>query len=56
VSFLTSDAEVFDRLSEPRESPGISSNRVAAAKKLAARLPSFLLTICETCSPASSNG
>jgi site-specific DNA recombinase len=41
VSFLKSDAEVFDRLSEKRESPGISSNRVTAAKKLAARLPSL---------------
>jgi site-specific DNA recombinase len=41
VAFLKSDAEVFDGLSEERESPAISSNRVAAAKKLAARLPSL---------------
>ena len=41
VAFLKSDAEVFDRLSEEGESPAISSNRVAAAKKLAARLPSL---------------
>jgi site-specific DNA recombinase len=37
AAFLKSDAEVFDRLSEQGESPAISSNRVAAAKKLASR-------------------
>ena len=41
VAFLKSDAEVFDRLSEEGESPAISRNRVATAKKLAVRLPSL---------------
>jgi len=41
VAFLKSDADVFDRLSEEGESPAISRNRVAAAKKLAVRLPSL---------------
>src|SRR5258707_8209344 len=39
VAFLKSDAEVFDGLSQEGESPAISRNRVAAAKKL--RLPSL---------------
>jgi len=39
--FLKSDAEVFDCLSEQGESPAISSSRVAAAKKLASRLPTL---------------
>jgi hypothetical protein len=41
VVFLKSDADVFDRLSEEGESLAISRNRVAAAKKLSARLPSL---------------
>jgi site-specific DNA recombinase len=39
--FLKSDADVFDRLGAEDESPAISRNLVAAAKKLAARLPSL---------------
>jgi len=41
VAFLKSDAEMFDRLSQQGESPAISRNRVATAKKLAMRLPSL---------------
>lgn len=41
VAFLKSDAEVFDRLGEEGESPALSRNRVATAKKLAVRLPSL---------------
>jgi site-specific DNA recombinase len=41
ATFLKSDAEVFDRLSEQGENTAISSNRVAPAKKLASRLPSL---------------
>ena len=41
VAFLKSDADVFDQLSEKGESPAISGNRVATAKKLAVRLPSI---------------
>jgi site-specific DNA recombinase len=39
LAFLKSDSEVFDRLGEEGESPAISRNLVAAAKKLALRLP-----------------
>jgi site-specific DNA recombinase len=39
--FLKSDADVFDRLGAEDESPAISRTLVAAAKKLAARLPSL---------------
>jgi site-specific DNA recombinase len=42
LAFLKSDADVFDRLGAGDESPAISRNLVAAAKKLAARLPSLL--------------
>jgi site-specific DNA recombinase len=41
LAFLTSDADVFDRLSTGDESPALSRNLVAAAKKLASRLPSL---------------
>lgn len=41
LAFLKSDAEVFDGLSAEDESPAISGNLVAAAKKLASRLPSL---------------
>jgi site-specific DNA recombinase len=41
LAFLKSDADVFDRLGAEDESPAISRNLVAAAKKLAARLPSL---------------
>ncbi|HWY21212.1 MAG TPA: recombinase family protein [Candidatus Acidoferrum sp.] len=41
LAFLKSDSEVFDRLGEEGESPAISRNLVAAAKKLASRLPSL---------------
>jgi len=41
VAFLKSDAQVFDRLREEGESPAISRNLVAAAKKLAVRLPTL---------------
>src|ERR1035437_74732 len=41
VAFLKSDEEVFDRLGEEGESPALSRNRVATAKKLAVRLPSL---------------
>jgi site-specific DNA recombinase len=41
LAFLKSDADVFDRLGAEGESPAISRNLVAAAKKLAARLPSL---------------
>jgi DNA invertase Pin-like site-specific DNA recombinase len=39
LAFLKSDAEVFDGLSTEQESPTVAGNLVAAAKKLAARLP-----------------
>ncbi len=41
LAFLKSDADVFDRLGAEVESPAISRNLVAIAKKLAARLPSL---------------
>jgi site-specific DNA recombinase len=41
LAFLKSDAEIFDGLSTEDESPAVSRNLVAAAKKLAARLPSL---------------
>jgi site-specific DNA recombinase len=41
LAFLKSDAEIFDGLSTEDESPAISRNLVAAAKKLAVRLPSL---------------
>jgi hypothetical protein len=41
LAFLKSDAEVFDGLSAEDETPAISRNLVAAAKKLASRLPSL---------------
>jgi site-specific DNA recombinase len=41
LAFLKSDADVFDRLGTEDESPAIVRNLVAAAKKLAARLPSL---------------
>ncbi len=41
LAFLKSDSEVFDRLGEEGESPAIIRNLVAAAKKLASRLPSL---------------
>src|SRR5882672_5931382 len=41
LAFLKSDADVFDRLGAEDESPAISRNLVAAAKKLASRLPSL---------------
>ena len=41
LSFLKSDAEVFDRLGAAAESPAASGQLVAAAKKLALRWPSF---------------
>jgi len=40
-AFLKSDAEVFDELSAPGESPAAVQPLVAAAKKLAARWPSL---------------
>src|SRR5258706_3348787 len=40
LAFLKSDADVFDQLGTEDESPVISKNLVAAAKKLASRLPS----------------
>src|SRR5579872_1180164 len=39
LAFLKSESEVFDRLGEEGESPAISRNLVAAAKKFAFRLP-----------------
>jgi site-specific DNA recombinase len=39
--FLKSDAEIFDGLSVPGDSPAMLRPLVAAAKKLATRLPSF---------------
>jgi len=41
LSFLKSDAEVFDKLSGAEESPGIARQLVGAAKELAARLPAL---------------
>jgi hypothetical protein len=41
LAFLKSDAEIFDGLGTEDESPAISRNLVAAAKKLASRLPSL---------------
>jgi site-specific DNA recombinase len=41
LAFLKSDADVFDRLGAEDERPAISRYLVAAAKKLAARLPSL---------------
>ena len=41
LAFLKSDADIFDGLSAEEESPAIIGNLVAAAKKLAARLPSL---------------
>jgi DNA invertase Pin-like site-specific DNA recombinase len=41
VSFLKSDADVFDRLGAENESPASTRDLVVAAKKLAARLPSL---------------
>ena len=41
LSFLKSDAEVFDRLGAAAESPAASGQLVAAAKKLALRWPSL---------------
>ncbi len=41
LTFLKSDAEVFDRLSEGGEGPAIAGNLVAAGKMLATRLPSL---------------
>jgi hypothetical protein len=39
--FLKSDAEIFNELSGPAESPALMQHRVTGAKKLAARLPSL---------------
>jgi len=39
LAFLKSDSDVFDRLGAENESPAISRKLVAAAKKLAVRLP-----------------
>jgi DNA invertase Pin-like site-specific DNA recombinase len=39
--FLTSDAEIFDGLGGSEENPAALQQRVSAAKKLAARLPSI---------------
>jgi site-specific DNA recombinase len=41
LAFLKSDADVFDRLGAEDESPAVSRTLVAAAKKLASRLPSL---------------
>jgi site-specific DNA recombinase len=41
LSFLKSDAEVFDRLGAATENPAASGQLVAAARKLALRWPSF---------------
>jgi site-specific DNA recombinase len=41
LAFLKSDAELFDQLSAERESPAVTGALVAAAKKLALRLPSL---------------
>jgi site-specific DNA recombinase len=41
LTFLKSDAEVFDELSSEQESPGIARKLVGAAKELASRLPAL---------------
>jgi site-specific DNA recombinase len=41
LAFLKSDAELFDGLSTERESPAVTGALVAAAKKLALRLPTL---------------
>lgn len=41
ITFLKSDAEVFDELSGAEESPGIAQKIVKAARELAARLPAL---------------
>jgi site-specific DNA recombinase len=41
IAFLKSDSELFDGLSTERESPAVTGALVAAAKKLALRLPSL---------------
>ena len=45
LSFLKSDAEVFDRLGGTTEGPATGGRLVAAAKKLALRWPSLLLDL-----------
>lgn len=47
--FLKSDAEIFDGLGVPGDSPAMLRPLVAAANKLAARLPSLPPGVFETC-------